>query len=158
MSYQTCSRPPRTLTVQQFTDAATMHSTLLVSKTESSDRTVHSLPVEILEARLKQRPPGRTPAHLAYLDIGTFPSISPGSLREIPKRPQGEKLHFLKWIHRTNNSDLALVALQNDSDLKILKIITTSTMYGRTTADCSVAQERRQLPCGKGGICSSTAV
>lgn len=79
--------------------------------------------VEILEARLRNREPGRTAAILAHLDIGTFRSIPPASTQEIPKRAPAEEFHFLKWIHRSNNSDLALVTLKNDLDLKILKIV-----------------------------------
>lgn len=108
----------------------------------SSVRGVHSLPVKAvsrpagkpvvklsvtdLEKRLKHRPDGRTPAHLAHLDIGDFPSISPSTTttaQELPQRSPAEKYHFRKWIHRTNNSDLALVSLPNDPNWKILKIV-----------------------------------
>jgi hypothetical protein len=77
-----------------------------------------------LEERLKSRRPGRTPTHLADLDIGDFQSIPPSTTRQEISAPVSVgKFHFQKWIHRTNNSDLALVTLQNDSNPKILKIV-----------------------------------
>lgn len=84
----------------------------------SNDCTICCLPIETLEAGLSNRPYGRTPEKLALLDIGTFPSIPSPSTRDILQRPPDGKLRFVKWIHRTNNSDLALITLQNDSGLK----------------------------------------
>lgn len=79
----------------------------------------HLLPVKELEKRLRERPPGRTPKHLKRLDIGGFPSVveKTSAIPEVK-----EEFYFRKWIHRTNNSDLALVTLPNDSNLKVLKI------------------------------------
>jgi hypothetical protein len=73
---------------------------------------VHELPVKVLVTRLTERPSGRTRAHLTHLDIGTFPTTSTVHDVEIPKRPPGEEYRFLKWIHRTNDSDIALVTLR----------------------------------------------
>src|SRR5947209_14885660 len=112
----------------------------------SSESNVHCLPPEALQARLQQRAPGRTPAHLATFDIGTFPSVVPPPTQEIPQLT-GVNFEFLKWIHRTNNSDLALVRSQNTSDLKILKIVVGSTVCGKTVANIVIAQERGHIPC-----------
>lgn len=101
--------------------------------------------VEILEARLRTREPGRTPAKLAILDIGTFPTSPPASTQEIPERAAAENFHFLKWIHRSNNSDLALVTLQNDSNLKILKIVRPSAGFGGTRC-LSCHSTRENIP------------
>lgn len=112
---------------------------LLESLIASHDIGVYCLPVNVLDARLKKRPPGRTPEHLAHLDIGPFPSIPPASTPDIPKRPSGENFHFLKWVHRSNNSDLALVKLQNDADLKILKIVTFFIACAEVTTNTIIA-------------------
>lgn len=84
--------------------------------------TVSKLGVDDLAARLQNRPPGKTPAHLEKFDIGKFPSFSPPTAPKVPQRPLVERFHFRKWIHRTNNSDIALVTGQVDSGPKALKI------------------------------------
>lgn len=91
----------------------------------SCDHIVRNISAEDVVARLDKGLIGAKASHLADFDIGTFPSISPPSLQEIPQLSTGVPFHFLKWIHRSNNSDIALVTLQNQSDKKILKIVST---------------------------------
>jgi hypothetical protein len=110
--------------------ACGVHSPPVKTIRNSPVKPVSKLSVTDLEERLKHRPPGRTAAHLAHLDIGDFPNISPPTTtQELPQLPPAEKFHFRKWIHRTNNSDVALVTLQNDSKLKILKIVMSLTIH-----------------------------
>ena len=113
----------------------------------SVDYRDYVLNIETLEARLKHRRPGRTPAILKHLDIGTFPHISPASTQEVPQRPPDEKFHFLKWVHRSNNSDLAVVKLQNDPVMKILKIVIPLITPIETAANHNIAQKREYFPC-----------
>ena len=49
--------------------------------------------------------------------------------KAIPRLVETDRFHVFKWICRTNNSDLALVALQNDDEnLRILKIVMSSEL------------------------------
>ncbi|KAF7502181.1 hypothetical protein GJ744_006770 [Endocarpon pusillum] len=82
-----------------------------------------SLSVTELEKRLKNRRPGRSPSHLAHLDIGTLPSVAAHSVQKIARRRSDERFHFLKWLYRSNNSDIALITLPNDANEKVLKIL-----------------------------------
>jgi hypothetical protein len=110
----------------------------------SYDVDIHCLPVEVLDARDSQWwLPGRTPGQFAHLDIGIFPEISPALRQEMHKGPPAEKLLFsiLKYMHTTNNSDLALVRVkvQKDADLKILKMVTRCTVYDEALASFVMA-------------------
>ena len=122
----TCSFSP----ILMAFPASGVHSPRAKNMQNSPVTNVPKLPIDVLAARLKQRPPGRTPEHLLHLDIGEFSSIPSSMIRDIPQLPPGEKFHFRKWIHRTNNSDLALVTLQNDPKPKILKIVTSFIVCG----------------------------
>jgi hypothetical protein len=56
------------------------------------------------------------------LDIGGFPNATPAasqSLRELGSIPG---LRFLKWLHRSNGSDVALIEHSSHA-LRVLKIV-----------------------------------
>lgn len=88
----------------------------------SSDFNAHCVSTESLVARLDKGLSGGKARHLADFDIGAFPSITPPN-QDIPKLATGVTFRFFKWIHRSNNSDLALVAMRNDSEVKVLKMV-----------------------------------
>lgn len=59
----------------------------------SADR---SLPVTEIETPPKNRRPGRSPSHLAHLDIGTFSSVALASVQKIAERRSDKRFHFLR--------------------------------------------------------------
>ena len=88
----------------------------------SLNSSAHIVSTEGVVARLDKGLRGGKVEHLTDFDIGVFPRIAPPD-QEIPKLATGVTFHFSKWIYRSNNSDLALVSMRNESDMKILKMV-----------------------------------
>ena len=113
----------------------------------SLDHSVRNVSTENVVTLLDKGLAGGKAQHLADFDIGTFPRLSLPSMQEIPRLATATLFHFSQWIHRSNNSDLALVTLQNESDTKILRIVIIFTVCSKEVTDCLIAQERKHLHC-----------
>lgn len=112
----------------------------------SSDMSAHEMPIEELLARLDHRPPGTTPAYLAKLDIGIFPSTlyTKEDLRQL--NAVDHTFHFLRWIHRNNGSDVALIKWKDQPGLHVLKIVSVAgTSHAIRTNVLFLAQKRKKI-------------
>ncbi|KAF7507346.1 hypothetical protein GJ744_010663 [Endocarpon pusillum] len=63
------------------------------------------------------------------LDIGEFPSRVPADSKPHPELDDKVSFRFVRWLHRSNGSDLALVELPNHP-LRVLKIVSWNTSEG----------------------------
>jgi hypothetical protein len=104
----------------------------------SLDHSVLDIPTKSVMAQLDHGLPGGRAEHLAHFDIGTFPSIPQPAMQTIPMLATTTCFHFLKWLHRSNRSDLALVTLPNESDIKVLKMVISFTVYNKEITNCLV--------------------
>lgn len=69
----------------------------------------YTVPVQTLRDRLEWCRKDESKHNVALLDIGEFPESSPSTSKSPPELGCDEKFHFLKWLHRSNGSDLAIV-------------------------------------------------
>lgn len=85
----------------------------------------YTIPVETLRDRLECCQKNESKQAVGQLNIGEFPESPAGASEHLPEIQSNENFHFLKWLHRTNGSDLAVVvhAKHGHRVLKIVSLI-----------------------------------
>lgn len=63
------------------------------------------------------------------LDIGEFPDRVPADRKPLPEPDDKLNFRFLRWLHRSNGSDVALVELPNHPP-SVLKIVSWNSGKG----------------------------
>ena len=63
------------------------------------------------------------------LDIGEFPGCVPADSKPLPELDDKVSFRLVRWLYRSNGSDLALVELPNHP-LSVLKIVSWNTSKG----------------------------
>jgi hypothetical protein len=128
----------RTFIIAAILRACLSDGTLSAYVMASLNHSVLHVPTKSVMAQLDHGLPGGTVEHLAHFDIGTFPSIPQPAMQTIPMLATTTRFHFLKWLSRSNRCDLALVTLPNASDIKVLKMVISFTVYNEEITNCLI--------------------